>query len=208
MLDQWQPSACLIALRASADHQGYEVLLAKRAEGLSLAPGHHVFPGGALEPADGDAQASDHSTFKRAALREFNEEVCHRSPLSVALDELQFLGEWRAPTFLKKRYLTRFYVAALEPKAIQCDGREIVSAQWYKPNQAVNLHAQGRLRLMFPTLAILDWLTMFSDLKAVQAKLGVRALKTVCPVLKAEAGRRYLTIGAASGYRIERWRVD
>ena len=207
MLDQWQPSACLIALRASADH-GYEVLLAQRAEGLSLAPGHHVFPGGALEPDDGEVQTADDRAFRRAAIREFSEEVCQGAPLPLALDELQFLGEWRAPAFLARRYLTRFYVAITEPNEIYCDGLEIVSAQWYRPEIAVSQHLQGEIKFMFPTLASLDWLMTFTEIDLVQQQLRAGALKSVCPVLKVEAGRRYLSIGAASGYRIERWQVD
>ncbi|BFM11599.1 hypothetical protein R50072_17520 [Simiduia litorea] len=207
MSDPWQPSACLIALRANAD-QGYEVLLAQRAEGLSLAPGHHVFPGGALEPSDGEVQAADDGAFRRAAMREFSEEVCQGVPLSLALDELQFLGEWRAPAFLKRRYLTRFYVAIAEPDEIYCDGLEIVSAQWVRPETAVNLHLEGEIKLMFPTLAILDWLTPFTNIELVQKQLSAESLKSVCPILKVDGGGRYLTIGSASGYRIERWQVD
>ena len=207
-MTQWQPSACLITLRPNVGKPGFEVLLAQRAEGLNLAPGHHVFPGGAVELIDGDVVQDDHGAFRQAALREFNEEVCQGVPLSLALEELIFLGEWRAPAFLKKRYLTRFYIALAEPAEINCDGVEIVAAQWYCPEEAVNLHTMKQIKLMFPTLSILDWLASFSELQTMLCQLQVKPLKSVCPELKIEADVRYLTIGTGTGYRIERWRID
>jgi 8-oxo-dGTP pyrophosphatase MutT (NUDIX family) len=47
-------AATVVLVRAA--FRGCEVYLQKRADTLRFAPGHHVFPGGALDPADGSRE--------------------------------------------------------------------------------------------------------------------------------------------------------
>lgn len=65
---------------------GYEVLMSRRSSRASFAPGAFVFPGGALDPADGSreanelsraraTQSADHRRFAVAAIREAFEEL-------------------------------------------------------------------------------------------------------------------------------------
>lgn len=202
------PSACLIAARPALVGKGFEVLLAKRGEGLALAPGHYVFPGGALETIDDHHGASEEAGYRRAALREFSEEVGVGQVLPLAIDQLVFLGEWITPTFLPKRYQTRFYLAKLMNFEPVCDDWEIVEALWASPEQLINGHTLGKYPMMFPTLAILDWLAASEDLDALFTSLEKKALASVCPTLINHGERRFLTLGPSSDYRIQRWSVD
>jgi len=63
------PSASVIAMRSGTD--GLEVLLVRRAAGLSFAAGMWVFPGGRIDPGDGVGERA----ARMAALRELFEET-------------------------------------------------------------------------------------------------------------------------------------
>jgi len=78
-----RPAASILLLRDGP--QGLEVLMLKRAEHLSFAPGAYVFPGGAVDVADHDRRSwlplinsrrwDDTMPFRIAALRELHEEA-------------------------------------------------------------------------------------------------------------------------------------
>ncbi|HEV7912724.1 MAG TPA: MBL fold metallo-hydrolase [Albitalea sp.] len=74
-----RPAATLLLLRDS--QRGIEVLMTRRSPTASFLPGAFVFPGGGVEPADGDAQAmalprrGDEAAQVLAALRETFEEL-------------------------------------------------------------------------------------------------------------------------------------
>ncbi|MBA3477755.1 MAG: MBL fold metallo-hydrolase [Lautropia sp.] len=79
-----RPAATILLLRDSPD--GYEVLMTRRSLKASFAPGAFVFPGGAVDTADGSPQAMalsrsrptqtpEHRRFAVAAIREAFEEL-------------------------------------------------------------------------------------------------------------------------------------
>lgn len=89
-----RPAATILLLRDGSD--GLEVLMTRRSATASFAPGAYVFPGGALDAADGgpeaatvmrarDDQDADERRFAAAALRE-------------AFEELGVLLAWRSGT--------------------------------------------------------------------------------------------------------------
>src|SRR5882724_8601332 len=68
-----RPAASVILLRRGGKHaqRGLEVLLLKRSEQASFMPGVWVFPGGAVDPEDGEGETG----FQACALRELSEEA-------------------------------------------------------------------------------------------------------------------------------------
>jgi len=79
-----RPAATVLLLRDSDG--GLEVLMTRRSNTASFAPGAYVFPGGALDPADASARArqlsrvrsaqtDEHLTYSTAAIREAFEEL-------------------------------------------------------------------------------------------------------------------------------------
>ena len=66
-------------------------------------PGVWVFPGGAVDPADGDGEAA----HRAAAVRELAEEA----GIEVPADELVAYSRWITPKAVPIRFDTRFYLA-------------------------------------------------------------------------------------------------
>ena len=80
---------------------GLEVLLLRRTPAAVFAPGAHVFPGGAVDPDDGD----DHrATAAREALEE--------AGLRLDPAALRPLARWVTPPGGPRRFDTRFFVTA------------------------------------------------------------------------------------------------
>ena len=59
-----RPAATLLLLRPASE--GFEVLMTRRSEQASFAPGAYVFPGGTVDAADGDARAISISRGREA----------------------------------------------------------------------------------------------------------------------------------------------
>lgn len=85
-------SAATILLLRDSD-EGVQVLMTRRSETASFAPGVYVFPGGALDDADGSAQAHAVSRF-RSDQDEEHRRYAHAA-LRESFEELGILLAWR-----------------------------------------------------------------------------------------------------------------
>src|SRR5690349_9321778 len=123
-----QFAATVVPLRAGAT--GPEVLLLQRSAALVFYGGAWVFPGGRIDPEDGDAQADLVETGKRAAVRELAEEA----GLTVAPDALSLLSRWLTPPGRARRYDTLHFIAHLttdQPVVVQPS--EVAAYRWLTP---------------------------------------------------------------------------
>jgi 8-oxo-dGTP pyrophosphatase MutT (NUDIX family) len=145
-----RPAATVVVLREQAG--AVEVLMVQRTRGASFMADAWVFPGGRLDPADGDP--ADEGTFRRAAARELLEEA----GLAIAPEALVPFAHWITPSVEPKRFDTRFYLTALPdgsaPAAI--DGQETVAMRWATPAALLADHDAGRLKIPPPTWATLE----------------------------------------------------
>jgi 8-oxo-dGTP pyrophosphatase MutT (NUDIX family) len=124
---------------------GIEVVLLRRTDKAVFVPGAHVFPGGAVDPDDGD-------DFRVTAAREAHEEA------GLTLDPagLTYLARWVTPPGGPRRFDTRFFLApAPEGQVAACDGVETVECGWWRPADALD----AGLTLIEPTEVTLRWLT-------------------------------------------------
>src|SRR5437660_10639897 len=99
-----RPAATVILLRGGAD--ALEVLLVQRNPAARFMGGAWVFPGGAVDAAEGGGD----SAHRVAATRELEEEA------GVALgdpDALVAYSRWITPAQLVTRFDTHFFLAAL-----------------------------------------------------------------------------------------------
>jgi 8-oxo-dGTP pyrophosphatase MutT (NUDIX family) len=134
-----------------------ELLMVRRTPAARFMAGAWVFPGGAVDPADGDGQTG----LRAAALRELREE----SGVTLAPEtELVAFARWITPTELPTRFDTWFYLATapadVDPEV---DGSEIVDFRWLTPAQALASFECGELKLSFPTLKQLEQLSTFES---------------------------------------------
>lgn len=146
-----------------------------------------VFPGGAVEPADRSAAVDDDQAWRLAALRETWEEVglaltdppgveVPQGPeaihqrlgaigASFAVDRLVYLSNWVTPTFVPKRFDTRFYV--VEADGELSSGDELARVDWVPAAAALARHGAGGFPMIFPTVSHLRYLVRFDRVAAL-----------------------------------------
>jgi 8-oxo-dGTP pyrophosphatase MutT (NUDIX family) len=176
-------AASVIVLRGG--DEGLEVLLVQRNPASRFMGGAWVFPGGAVDAADGDGEPA----LRAAAMREAEEEA------GVALTDAEALvpwARWITPAVVKIRYDTWFFVAHAPADATpRVDGGECVDWCWRTPQGALDAHAAGELSLVFPTIKNLERLATFPSANALVEHARGREVAPVEPrvVLEGEVAR-------------------
>ncbi len=153
--------------------------------------GMWVFPGGAVDDDDRARANDDDEAWRLAALREMAEEtgiVLATSPvghwdgdgLYEALDvsggrlcheALIYLSNWVTPRPVRKRFDTRFYLAAGSAEhAPQVMSEEFERVGWFEVGQALRSKTSGAMPMIFPTVAHLKYLASFSTVEALEAE--------------------------------------
>ena len=172
-----RPAASIVLLRRGGKHseRALEVLLLKRSEKAKFMPGVWVFPGGAVDPEDGDGEDG----FRACAMRELAEEAAIELP---AGEELVPFSRWITPEVISTRFDAWFFLALAPahtpPKP---DGVETTEAAWFQPAAALEAQAAGDLVLAFPTVSQLQSLLSYrtSD-EALEAHRG-RPVEAILP---------------------------
>ena len=176
-------AASVILLRGG--RETLKVLLVRRTPEARFMGGVWVFPGGAVDGAEGDGDGA----HRAAAIRELREEA------AIALDgpdALVKFSRWITPAQVKIRFDTHFFLALLpagqEPRI---DGQECVDLGWFTPAGALEAQRAGKLALVFPTIKHLEQLSEFDSADALLAHARGRDVQPVEPrvVLEGEVAR-------------------
>ena len=128
------PAASVVLLRRGGKHgdRELEVLLLKRSAEAKFMPNVWVFPGGAVDPTDGEGEAG----YRACAVRELAEEAAIELPNG---EELVLFSRWITPAVISTRFDAWFFLALAPahtpPKP---DGVETTEAAWFKPGAALN----------------------------------------------------------------------
>jgi 8-oxo-dGTP pyrophosphatase MutT (NUDIX family) len=134
------------------------VLLAVDAAGAALDAGTLASPGWEerrLRLAAGELALAD---------------VLADAGLAVRAADLSPWARWVTPPFERRRFDTRFYLAALPPGQEARDlGGEGEHAAWLSPGAAVAAHAGGQLPMLPPTLVCLEELAAAPDVATLLA---------------------------------------
>lgn len=134
-----------------------------------------VFPGGAVDPHEGDGE----SGHRLAAVREVEEETGVRLP---GPDSLVVSSHWVTPSVYRMRFDTWFFLAELPPgQQVVIDGRECVDFAWLEPAEALSRHAAGAMFMVLPTVAHLERLRGASSPAAAMQAARARAVEVVQP---------------------------
>jgi 8-oxo-dGTP pyrophosphatase MutT (NUDIX family) len=172
-----RPAASVVLLRRGGKHgdRALEVLLLKRAGSAKFMPGVWVFPGGAVDPADGQGEAG----FRACAVRELAEEA----GIELARDEeLALFSRWITPEVISTRFDAWFFLA-LAPAHTppQPDGVETTEAAWFEPRTALEAQGAGELTLAFPTIKQLESLLPFATSEEAIAFHRDREVEPILP---------------------------
>ncbi len=178
-----RPAASVVLVRGGGRHsdRGLEVLLLKRTEAAKFMPGVWVFPGGAVDPEDGDGEEG----HRACATRELAEEA----GIELADDaELVLFSRWVTPEVISRRFDAWFFLA-LAPAHTppEPDGVETTEAGWFAPGAALEAQASGELALAFPTISQLRALESFGTAaEAIEAHRD----RLIEPILPKVIGTR------------------
>jgi 8-oxo-dGTP pyrophosphatase MutT (NUDIX family) len=185
-------AATIILLRGG--DQTLEVLLVRRTERARFMGGVWVFPGGAVDAADGVGDAAQ----RAAALRELREEA------GIVVDDpdgLVRFSRWITPAEVKLRFDTHFFLARMpvdqEPRI---DGEEIVAFGWFAPDAALAAHQAGTIELVFPTIKHLEQLAGFATADAVLEHARGRSVGPVQPRVIGEGEHARIVLPGEPGY--------
>ena len=172
-------AATVVLLRDAAP--GCEVLLVRRTPRARFMGGAWVFPGGAVDPGDGEGEAG----LRAAAVREAAEEAGLRLPGGP--DALVPFARWITPERLPIRFDTHFFLARAPAGQVpRPDGQEVVGACWLAPRAALAEHAAGQLELVLPTRMVLGQLAAFASSDALIAWARAHEVRPVLPRLEGE----------------------
>lgn len=172
-------AASVVLLRRGGKHgdRELEVLLLKRSAEAKFMPNVWVFPGGAVDPEDGDGEAG----YRTCAARELAEEAAIALP---AGEELILFSRWITPAVISTRFDAWFFLALAPahtpPKP---DGVETTEAAWFKPAGALEAQEKGELVLAFPTISQLQSLLPFRTSDEALAAYRDRPVEPILPVV-------------------------
>ncbi|MFT3866057.1 MAG: NUDIX hydrolase [Solirubrobacterales bacterium] len=192
-----RPAASIVLLRRGGKHgqRALEVLLLQRTTEASFFPGAWVFPGGSVEPEDGEGPDG----FRACAVRELGEEA------GISLDaeeELIPFCRWITPEAVSKRFDAWFFLAlapAHTPPRI--DGGEIVDARWFEPAAALAGADGGELSLAFPTRVQLGWLAEHATSHDALAAYRGRSVEPLQPEVIGEGAKTRIVIPGVADSR-------
>lgn len=174
-----RPAASVVLLRRGGKHgdRELEVLLLKRSAEAKFMPNVWVFPGGAVDPADGEGEDG----YRACAVRELAEEATIELP---AEEELVLFSRWITPAVISTRFDAWFFLALAPahtpPKP---DGVETTEAAWFKPSAALKAQEEGEIVLAFPTLSQLQSLLPYPTSDAALAAHRDRPVEPILPVV-------------------------
>jgi 8-oxo-dGTP pyrophosphatase MutT (NUDIX family) len=185
-------AATVILLRGGTD--ALEVLLVQRNPQSRFMAGAWVFPGGAVDRAEG----SGDQALRAAALRELNEEAGVRL---AGPDELVAFSRWITPAAVKIRYDTWFFLALLpDGSEARIDGGEVVDARWYSPDGALADAAAGQILLVFPTIKHLEQLAAFASARELLEHARTRTVAPVQPRVLSFGETARIVLPGEPGY--------
>jgi 8-oxo-dGTP pyrophosphatase MutT (NUDIX family) len=179
----------VILLRRGGKHaeRGLEILLVQRNPEARFMPGVWVFPGGAVDPADGEGDQAP----RAAAVRELAEEA----GITVPANELVAYSRWITPKVVPIRFDTRFYLAlAPAHSPPRPDGSETVDAGWFNPKHALESHHAGELPLVFPTIKHLESLVEFDNASDALEAARRRQVKPVEPRVEGDGDEQRIVL--------------
>ncbi|MFP5489097.1 MAG: NUDIX hydrolase [Acidimicrobiia bacterium] len=131
-----------------------------------------------------DPAVADRFNVARHAIHEGErslEDLCAAEDLLLLTDRIHLVDHWVTPMGERRRFDTRFFVAAApEEQEPLHDDKETIASRWVRPADALEMWRAGELQMFPPTVASLEFLLPHRD---VDAAIGAAAAVGIPPVI-------------------------
>lgn len=119
-------------------------------------------------------------------------------------------AEWHAPVGATRRFNTRFYIAEHDQEqVVRCDPDEAALALWSSAADALRDGAEGRAKIILPTLRNLERLAAYADFGSASAHAASTPLRPIMARQETDAeGVAWVCIPDGCGYPITRQRLS
>jgi 8-oxo-dGTP pyrophosphatase MutT (NUDIX family) len=175
---------------------GLETLMLKRASKLVFFGGAWVFPGGKIEPEDGDLVNGLLDAARVAGARELFEEA----GIQVDSADLVPFARWVTPPGRTRRFDTFYFVVSGPDAEVKLDLTESDEHRWLTPAAALEARARGEIELPPPTYVTVAQLAEFTNVKQACAALADRMLEYVPHPSQLEGGGIVYLYAGDAGY--------
>lgn len=97
-------------------------------------------------------------------------DLCAEENLLLLTDRIHLVDHWVTPVGERRRFDTRFFVAAApEEQEPLHDDKETIASLWVRPADALDMWRAGELQMFPPTVAALEFLLPHVDVGAAMA---------------------------------------
>ena len=153
---------------------------------------------GVNDPADcNEARAALHAGDPLSA-------VCVRHGWTPQLDMLVPWSRWRPPNLETRVFDTRFYLVDAGDVQLNAvvDATENTSLFWASAREVLDLTAQNKVKVIFPTRRNLERLALFDSFSDAAAHAAKHPVETVLTYIEQRGEERWLCIPDGHGYPI------
>nr|WP_211366016.1 MBL fold metallo-hydrolase [Verticiella sediminum] len=125
--------------------------------------------------------------------------------LTLALDRMAYFSHWITPMGMKRRYDTRFFVAAAPAGQVAThDEAETVDSVWIRPSDALALSDEGKFTLVYATRQTLQQLAGFASVAELMAHAcSTRSIAPCMPRIASSRDQQRRVVGPQDAAYVE-----
>jgi 8-oxo-dGTP pyrophosphatase MutT (NUDIX family) len=163
--------------------------------GYAVAACRELFEeSGLVLGADPITRNPSNTSQNPAIHRGFNESLME-ADMFKAIESLHYFAHWVTPSYEKKRFDTRFFVArAPEGQELTPDSREVTDLVWMPVRSALHRQSQNEIVLPPPTLKVLEDLVSFEKVDQVIECTRHGEVQALMPKIVPGMGNCSLTV--------------
>jgi 8-oxo-dGTP pyrophosphatase MutT (NUDIX family) len=137
-------------------------------------------------------------------------ELLRRAGLVFDAGALTPIARWVPKFHAVRRFDTLFFVASspgdeFEPNVIE---GECSQAAWFSASRLLELDAEGKARLIFPTRRNLERLAQHSSFESIRSDALAHPIEPISPWVEEHGGEQFITIPDHLGYPVTRERLQ
>jgi len=147
--------------------------------------------------ARGDVPGGEELAAARAELvagRRGFLEIIRDWSIRLAADRLVLCARWITPEALPHRYDARFFLEEAPPGVeVSAEKGELVEHLWIRPQEALEVYFDFRLRLLYPTAKTLSWLEEGASVEEWRERFLKKRVTPILPRLRWDADGRVIS---------------